>query len=88
MFTEEQMNQLKGLLLPIENRMGSIEERMSSLEVQQQTHARQSKEDHDKLFTVTVESAEANDKAYKETFTHHDSRITRVEKNLNLPPME
>lgn len=99
MFTEGQLQQLRELLSPIEKRLVSLEERMSGLEermsgveegqlslnLQFQAHVVLSQKQHDELVALIVDSSEASDKGYKETFRDHDKRITRVEKSLGLP---
>ncbi|MBT2451274.1 hypothetical protein J7F03_30240 [Streptomyces sp. ISL-43] len=86
MFTEEQLNQLRGLLAPMF-----------------EAHAQASKKEHEELGVLISGLAEHTDKAIeaahqktvevltnrmKVTFEHQDQRITRVEKHLNLPPLD
>ncbi|MER6316231.1 hypothetical protein ABT237_20960 [Streptomyces sp. NPDC001581] len=110
MFTEEQLNQLRGLLSPIENRLGALERGQNSLEQGQkdllsqfEAHRQESKKEHEELGGLISGLAEHTDKAIeaahqktvevltnrmKVTFEHQDKRITRIEKRLDLPPLE
>ncbi|MGW8600797.1 hypothetical protein ACWGLB_17900 [Streptomyces sp. NPDC055893] len=98
MFTEEQLNQLRELLSPIERRLASIEtqaggiesnvanleSRVADLQKGQQrlsvkidVLAQTSEEQHKGIYDAVLG---LNDIAHK--------RITRIEKHLNLPPLE
>ncbi|MFD8988988.1 hypothetical protein ACFVZ4_13140 [Streptomyces goshikiensis] len=117
MFTEEQLDQLRGLLSPIENRLGALERGQNSLELGQnslgqgqkdllsqlEAHRKESKKEHEELGGLISGLAEHTDKAIeaahqktvevltnrmKVTFEHQDKRLTRVEKHLNLSPLD
>jgi len=124
MFTEEQLNQLRGLLSPIEKRLGTLEQGQASLEKGQVglqagqdrletqagnlesqfgAHRQESKKEHEETGGLISGLAEHTDKVIeaahqktvrvltdrmKVTFEHQDQRITRIEKRLDLPPLE
>lgn len=96
MFTEEQLNQLRALLSPIENRLTAIEQG-------QDQHRQESKKEHEEIGGLISGLAEHTDTVVdaaqqktvqvltnrmKVTFEHQDQRITRTEKRLDLPPLE
>lgn len=69
----------------LDKRMGDLEERSTSIEVQLKAHVEQSKNQHDELTALFLDVTEVNDKAYKKTLANHDERITRIETHLNNP---
>ena len=61
---------------------GSIEDRLNSVEVQLQSHAQQSKQQHDDIVTLLLDSTEVNDKDYKKKLSDHEERISTLEKHI------
>lgn len=91
MFTDEQLNQLRELLSPIEKQLGALEQG-------QEAHREDSKKQHEELGILISGLAEHTDKAIdaahqktvdvltnrmKVTFEHQDQRITHIETHLN-----
>ncbi|WP_405824577.1 hypothetical protein OG241_45945 [Streptomyces sp. NBC_01390] len=112
MFTEEQLNQLRGLLSPIEKRLGTLEQGQDALEQGQRTllartesiEARmgnfETKVDDlhkgQRQLAVKIDAlAQTSEEQHKGIFDAvlglndiAHTRIARVEKHLNLPPLE
>ncbi|WP_328549667.1 hypothetical protein [Streptomyces sp. NBC_00366] len=103
MFTEQQLNQLRELLAPLQAGQGRLEARMGNLESQFEAHREDSKKEHEDIgglisglseHTDTVVEAaqkktvEVLTNRMKVTFEHQDKRITRLEKHAGLAPLE
>jgi len=89
MFTEQQLDQLRQLLSASEEKVLT---RIASLEGEM----KKSQEDQAELFEAMTVHIDESEKTIVATLTerisvaltHHDKRITRVEKHLDLPPLE
>ncbi|MFH0178869.1 hypothetical protein [Streptomyces cacaoi] len=97
------MNQLRELLAPLEKGQDRLEARMGNLESQFEAHRQDSKKKHEEIgglisgladhTDAVVEGAqkktvEVLTNRMKVTFEHQDQRINRIEKRLDLPPLE
>lgn len=88
MFTEEQLNQLHGLLAPVLQSLArldaSVEELKSAVvqaRAELRAHAQTSEKEHAEMTKVVVDTMDAiHDSA--------DARLKRLEENAGLPPLE
>lgn len=91
MFTDEQLNQLATLLAPILEGQAQLQVGQQQLQVGQRelqaelrSHVKQSQEEHEELAKAIIEVGDT----LHGQLEHHDKRLTRIEKRLDLPPLE